>query len=383
MNTMVETKTGNSKQNILVVCIVLFINALFIGKYAARYIPHAFSHALLYVVIVGSVYMLWQKKNWQISSLVISLLTIIIMLAGFLILRYIPVESLHVDRWSVIYSFFTELHNGHYPYGAISNMNNSPGPLPVYFLISYPFYLIHEIGYMPILALGLFVFYMIGKQKREDTDGSFALLLLLLSPFIYWEIVARSTIFFFSLSWLIYSEWLLKKGMNNWVTVLISGIIGGLLLSTRFVYVLLLAIYGIYLLRKKIKLSYLIGWGAIILITFALTILPFYLRFPTEFVSGNPFHTESSSFMPFWFNFLIIPIAIACVYFSKSNSHVVFLSGIALFAIVLIYFLYRIGTDGWINAFYNSSADISYFILPIPFLLGVLSKNIQNKVMNN
>jgi hypothetical protein len=305
------------------------------------------------------------------------------MLAGFLILRYIPVESLHVDRWSVIYSFFTELRNGHYPYGAISNMNNSPGPLPVYFLISYPFYLAHEIGYTPILALGLFVYYIIRRQKGENVDSSFAIFLLLISPFIYWEILARSTIFFFSLSWLIYSEWLLKKGMNNWVTVLISGIIGGLLLSTRFVYVVLLCIYGIYLLRKKIKLSYLMGWGVIVLITFALTILPFYLRFPTEFVRSNPFHTESSAFMPFEFNFLIIPIAIGCGVLSKNNIQVVFLSGIALFTTVLIYFLYRIRIDGWINAFYNSSADISYFILPIPFLLGVLSKNIQNKVMNN
>ena len=371
--------TVNTWQKVSAVAIVLFVNVLFIGKYAARYIPHAWAHAALYAGLAVIACMLWEKKNWRIGSVIITLLGVIIILSSILILKYIPVEKLKVDRWSVIYSFFTELKSGHYPYGAISNMNNSPGPLPVYFAAAYPFYLIGEIAYMPILALGLFIYYMLRKSKREGADYSFAILLLLFSPFIYWEIFARSTIFFFSLLWFIYAEKLLESKVDNWKRALIGGVLGGLLLSTRFVYAIILCVYGIYLLKQKVKLSYLLGWGITVLVVFGLTILPLYLMFPAEFAKSNPFHTESSSFMPFWCNFLFIPIAIGCGLLARNNSQGVFFSGVALFLTVLVYFLFRIGADGWHIAFYESSADISYFILPIPFLLGILSKKVKIK----
>ena len=129
---------------------------------------------------------------------------------------------------------------------------------------------------MTILALGLFVFYITRKAARQGTNNSFVVFLLLVSPFIYWEIFARSTIFCFSVLWFIYADWLLNNGIDSHKAI-ISGILGGLLLSSRLVYTLLLGIYGIYFLKKKVKLPYIIAWATTTIITCTITIAPFYL----------------------------------------------------------------------------------------------------------
>ena len=366
---MALTQTYKRKNNIIAAGIVVLINALFILKYLARYVNHAGVYAMLYMVIAAFGYWLWANGKVKLTRGSVLSLTALFALAFMVALQILPATKLNVDRWSVIYSFWQTAFNGQYPYNSQSHMGNFPGPLPVYFIMALPFYAVKEIGYMPLLSCLLFVGYIFKRGKRENSDYSFTLLLLLASPCIYWEIIARSTLFFVSLLWLIYMEWLLSKQLSDKKHLLFSGVLGGLLLSTRFIYAVVLSIAAIYLWRRDKNLRRIILWGIVSIVVFALTIIPLWFVFPTEFVQYNPFHTEASAFVPFAFNFLFLAIALCCGLLCKSDRSVAFLSGISLVLIVLTYFTYHIILDGWDNAFTNSYADISYFIMAIPFLL--------------
>lgn len=255
-------------------------------------------------------------------------------------------------------------------------MSNLPGPMPFYFLLAYPFYLLKEIGYMPLLALIAFCLYQVNKGRKNNEDHSFALLLLLCSPFMIWEIFARSTVFFVSVLWYIYADWLLSKQVTeNKNKFLLSGFVGGVLLSTRFIYVLGIVLYGIYFLKQKVKVGRLIIWGATMLAGLLITLLPLYILYPKDFLQSNPFQTESLSYMPFWVNFLFPFMALGLGAIVKNKVQVIYLSGMVLLWVVALYFGFHIFKDGWNDTFYNSYADISYFIIPMPFLLGVLYKN--------
>jgi hypothetical protein len=369
---MESTQLYSKRQNIIVVGIIAFINALFILKYLARYIHHAEIYTLAYIILLGLGYLVWEKKKVHISNTFLLLLAGVFTLAFITTLQLIPAEKLNVDRWSVIYSFWETAFQGKYPYSAQSHMGNFPGPLPVYFILALPFYAIKEIGYMPLIASICFILYVLKKGKTESSGYSFPVLILLTSPCIYWEIIARSTLFFFSFLWLIYAEWFLNKGLSDKKNVAIAGLIGGLLLSTRFIYAMLLALWAIYSLRSAKSIARIVVWGAITIIVFSATILPFWLIFPTEFAQFNPFKTESSSFVPFAYNFIFMGIAVLCSFLCKNNQSTLFFSAITMFLVILLYFGYHSSRDGWDNTLTNSYADISYFILPFPFLLASL-----------
>jgi len=357
-----------------IVAVIGFTNALFLGKYLVRYTNYTIPVILVYLVALAAIYRVWNKgaNTIPISAVFLSLALVCVgSVVGF---SRFPVEKLNVDRWSVIYTFFDALKSGTYPYGVRSNMSNLPGPLPVYFVMAYPFYLLKEIGYMPLLALVLLTVYLVKKGKKENTDYTFALFILMFSPFMLWEIFARSTVFFVSVLWYIYADWLLTKGIDKPRNLILAGLFGGLLLSTRFIYVLLLGLYGIYFIKQKVKLPRIILWGFVTLLALLITLLPLYILYPTDFIKSNPFQTESLSYIPFWLNFLFPILALGMGFLAKDNRQAIFFSGMVLLLVVALYFGFHIVKDGWTNTFYMSFADISYFIIPIPFLLGVLGR---------
>ncbi len=368
---MEASQVYSKRQNIIVVGIIGFINALFILKYLDRYVHHAEIYTLSPIlVLLGLGYLVWGKRKVHVTNTFLLLITGVFALAFITALQLIPAAKLNVDRWSVIYSFWQTAFQGKYPYSAQSHMGNFPGPLPVYFILALPFYAVKEIGYMPLLASICFIVYILKRGKNESSDYSFTVLVLLASPCIYWEIVARSTLFFFSFLWLIYADWFLNKGLNDKKHVIRAGLIGGLLLSTRFIYAMLLALWAVYSWRSGKSILRIMGWGTIIVIVFAATIIPLWLIFPTEFAQFNPFKTESSAFVPFAYNFIFIGIAIACAFLCKNNQSTLFFSGITMFLIILLYFGFHISRDGWNNTLTNSyHGYLLYFILPFPFLI--------------
>ncbi|MDK2772888.1 MAG: hypothetical protein KYX68_11780, partial [Flavobacterium sp.] len=114
---------------------------------------------------------------------------------------------------------------------------------------------------------------------------------------------------------------------------------------------------------------YLFTIGLISVLTFALTFLPFIYNHYNDFLKINPFIIQSSALLPFNYSITCIIASLFLVYFIKNNLDVFFYSGIALFLTISIYFLYWIFNIDLETAFFNSYADITYFIFCVPFFM--------------
>ena len=223
----------NRFRQILSLVIIILINLIFALKYFSRGVGHPLSLSIFYVVVLIIMFILLKKINmpWLNSNWLYYLVIVGYCIGHIILFRFIKVENLNVDRWSVISSFWDQIFNHQYPYYAKSHMGNPPGPLPVYFLLTLPFSIIHEIGLLSLLGVGVFMWHL--RKQKTANDSNIALLLIVLSVAVFWEISVRSTIlvngiiFYFCLFWLLNME--LKNAHQRWI----SAVACGLVLSTR------------------------------------------------------------------------------------------------------------------------------------------------------
>ena len=133
-----QLKVYLSKKNISLF-IFLFVNFIFSVKYLSR----ATNYYLIVSILILAFYIyLWKYRhlfNKYFNSL--NRINFLVLLVFFLISIYIfnkvSVDSLNVDRWSVITSFWDSFFKGEYVYLAKSNVGNPPGPMPFYFILAY------------------------------------------------------------------------------------------------------------------------------------------------------------------------------------------------------------------------------------------------------
>ena len=355
-----NSNTLELKKNISL-CIFLFINFIFCVKYLSR-ITTFYIFPSIAIVCVYLLLWRFQKKLTYISKKIKYIIIIYIGISLFLFYK-IPVSTLNVDRWSVITSFWDAFFEGRYAYFAKSNVGNPPGPMPFYFILALPFYLFGELGYYSLMGIISF-YYVANKNIYSKEIVATSILLIISSVFYFWEVSCRSNILFNGTLVLIVIIQLLKKDLN----ILKIGILIGLVLSTRNVYIIPFIISFIYLLKqKKIDLINLFLIGSISLITFLITFLPFIWNHFEDFKVMNPFIIQSSALMPFNLTLIFILFAFLSGVFCKSILDVYFYSEIVLFLTIVCYFLYHFYNEGLYNTFINSTADISYFILCIPF----------------
>jgi len=176
--------------------IFLFINFIFSVKYLSR----VTSFYLIISLLITSIYFLiWKYRikitdKIKIGNRLNYLVLILFIILSTIALKIIPADKLNVDRWSVITSFWDNYFNNKYVYFAKSNLGNPPGPMPFYFLLALPFYLIGELGYFSIL--GLIVFFFLIKKANISKNLQFIIILLVTtSTFFLWEVICRSNIF--------------------------------------------------------------------------------------------------------------------------------------------------------------------------------------------
>ncbi len=359
---------------------ILFINFLFLIKYGIRLTPF---FVFLALGILGIYYLIWRKQTLIFNFKNERLLKISnpIMLLGFigfsvLVFHFLPQEQLNVDRWSVISSFWDNFFEGKYVYFAKSHMGNHPGPMPFYFILALPFYFVGDLGYFSLI--GLLVFYFILYYSKEFVrTRTLMLFLLLISAFYLWEVVTRSNIFTNSSLVLFSIFYFLKSNTdNNFKHLFINGLIIGLLLSTRNVFVIPYSILMLYLIKnKKIKFHKILTLALIVITTFALTFLPFIVNHFSDFLLLNPFVIQSSYLMPAWLSVFCIFASLGLYFFIRNTQDVYFYSGISLFFTISVYFIWEIYFYGFQSAYFGNKADISYFILCIPFFLYFLLQN--------
>lgn len=377
-----QFKNKHILNKFLITSVLLFINLLFCVKYFERITVYYPILTLVIIVLQLGVlnFDFYKKLNNFHKKVILILLFVFAIIGAFLVFSKISIYTLNVDRWSVIYSFWESFFNGEYPYFAKSHMNNPPGPMPVYFIIALPFYLINEIGWMPLVAVFLGVAFLKKNQLSISNQLIFTLFMFSFMGF-YWELISRSTILLNAILVvliLIYSEKSISK--HNY-SFYLSAIFVGVILSTRMVFIMPFISLGIVsLLGKKIPFLRLVYWAFIALLVFILTFLPFYIGFSDSFFVMNPFKVQSGFLLPSIYNYLFILISILLSLIFYKQLSLLLLSGYSLFLSIFIYFLYHLNHSGIQGAYFQSGADISYFLFCVPFLLVhfLIEKKVNN-----
>ncbi len=358
-----------------VIFMFITINMLFYFKY--------FSRISLWAACAGvggyllMAWILWGKAPLRLP-LACSNKVLFLVMGAFLVfcagaLYYIPKELLNVDRWEVIQVFWDAAADGTNPYGVRNSVGNYPGPMPVYFLLYYPFYVLGEVGYATLL---LVVFWLCSFYKRfPRAIAGMMCVALFSSAFLYWEIFTRSTILLNACLFCYFFLYLLKMERPGRMAFYGSAVAGGLLFSIRTVFVLCMLVWVVYALRtRKITWLQLIRWGSVFVVTFGLTFLPFLLRWPDEFRQMNPFVIQSSVLIPFGYVCVFLGIAFLLGFLAKNESDVFFYSAAVLFAMITTHFGYWIGREEFTEAYFNGRSDISYYLFSVPFLLEIMAR---------
>lgn len=359
-----------NKKNISLL-LFFFINFLFGIKYLSRisefYIPITLLIILFYIFVL-------KKFNFintllDKTRLTIKMLLTLYIISSLVLFYLIPKETLNVDRWSVITSFWDNYFSDKYVYFAKSFDGNYPGPMPFYFILALPFYWIGELGLYSLLGIVLFVY--LTKLTNKNKEYSKIVFLLIATSFFYiWEISTRSNIFSNGTIVLISIYFFLKRYTKTLKNNILFGIAFGLVLSTRNVYAIPLIITIMFSIKtKKLDFYNLIQLGLYSLVTFIFTFIPFIWNHFEDFKVMNPFIIQSSYLMPFEYTIIFITASFLSFFVVKNEFDVYFYSGIILFCTILFYFAYTISITSFTTTFFKSAADISYFILCLPFIL--------------
>jgi hypothetical protein len=347
--------------------IYLFINLIFIAKYSSRVTEYYFLLLLLYSATVGCLfYGAHRLPNKFFSAKVFYGLAVLFIASSAAILMAIPPESLRVDRYEMINNFWNNFFAGINPYTPPSTVSNIPGPFPFYFYLAVPFYAIGEIGYYSLSGFVLFVL-ILRKSVQNERTQIFLLLLLILSPAHWWEIVCRSTIFVNAALVLAFILVASRVDSNKNDNVLISALVFGLILSTRSVFSVIMFPLLLFLKAHQTGFVKICLWGVGIGVGFAATFLPI-MFFPGFFSNNNPFAVQSV-FLPNWVPITIVSITALFSLKTTQVSEFVFCSMLAIFALVVAYFAVQVGENSLRAALFASRADISYIILSLPFAI--------------
>lgn len=360
----------SSIKHVLSFFLLLIINALFAFKYSARATEYSLLFCLLYVAFLVAVYLLLGKLNNRLfqSDHFYYVLLVLYLLSFIISFHFIRVENLNVDRWSVISSFWDQAFKGLYPYNARSHIGNYPGPLPFYFVLALPFYLTGEIGYLSLL--GIIVFAVFLRQNLSAKDSTGALFILFVSVSISWEIITRSTILVNAILFMVYLFWLSKEDINKRKTFWKTAISGGLLLSTRTIFIIPLIIYSVFQFKnKKISFKLLSGWMIIVYTVFAITFSPFLIFCFKEFLTRNPFSVQTEHLLPLSISVAFLLIAFITGFICSGEKDVIYCTTGAFVLILVTYFFYFSRQYGFLNAYLNSKIDLSYMLFVFPFVL--------------
>ncbi len=347
-----------------------FVNLIFAFKYFSRYIDHSLLLSVFYIAFLVALFISLKRVRYRFleSAWFFSSILFLYCLGHVVLFHFISVKTLNVDRWSVISSFWEQVFKGQYPYNALSNMGSYPAPFPFYFLMALPFHIIGEIGYFSLTGIIIFAYFLRKNLSRRDSIG--ALIILFLSISVFWEITVRSTIFVNSIFFTLYLFWLQRVDLNNKKQYWASALIGGLLLSTRTIFVLPLVIYCVFLFKSsEITLKSLIGWSLIILGVFTLTFSPFFIFYLHEFLNRNPFNVQTEHLFPFKVSVVFFILSVIAGFICSNKIEILYYS-CGIFVLILItYFTLFIHRYSLVNAYLKSSIDLSYMLFTFPFLL--------------
>ena len=367
------------KTNWLALILYIFINSLFILKYGLRLLPWyiVIAACLLYggIVVLGNKYKYLITKlsylNIQRGTTFIALLICLLFLLAF---QYIPDPmTIQVDRWSAIHNFLFNLTHGIYPYAAQTHLDGYGSPFPVWQLFHLPFYLMGNVGLSFIAGILLFVHSL--SLHLKDKEEQIAFVFLACSPAFIYEVFVRSdlmTNFVVSMSILLYC---IHYRLTIQKNPLLLGIIVGLMMSTRFSAIIPFCIYYFYDFFYA-QLRQQVSFLSLVIFTFCITFLPFLLWDSQMllFFEYNPFILQTRQGHPLDL-LLLIPVGIALSFWQQKQPNRHFIaSAFMLFLLVTVTFTHTMFINNSWTELFDSTFDITYFGMALPFLCATLSQ---------
>lgn len=358
----------------------LFVNALFILKYVSRTSTNPYLVLGVYCIIITALVYFSslqniKKKEQLLKAGFYSLLFLIIATIAILLIK-VDRYSVNVDRWSAVTFFLDNFFQGNYPYSAHTHVSetNYPSPFPVWYLINLPFYLMGDVG-IGLIFFILITAFFIRYYFQSWHKSLLFLLLLVLSPAYWWEVMVRSDAMSNAFLVFIVIVWFEKSGKTLSANSLTAIILCGLIASTRLSAILPLALYffkPFLSLNLKKKAFFISGIALIILVSF----LPF-VCWDTQnwiFFSRNPFMSQSGIGNIY---VLIGMVALGILFSLKwTGLHSFFnAASIFIFTFVASSQISLIVTRGINGSFFSDPTyDVSYFSLILPYCIGYLTR---------
>lgn len=352
--------------NFLCAALYLLINVVFVIKYSAEVTSHNYSLAAGYAALVIVVLAAARRVPARFFSRKL-FFALTALYTGFwiVLLAWVPVESITLDRYEMIRLFWDNFFAGRNPYTPRVPGSNIPGPFPMYFYLALPFHLAGEIGYFSLAGVLVFA-YLLRNHIRSEQDRIILLVALLLSPAVAYGILCRSTLFVNSVLVLLYV--LTVSGMQpdtGWKEG-ISAFFAGLLLSTRSIVLVVLLPFLVFLGVQRAGWRRIVLWGAWAAAGCAASFLP-VIFFPGFFPDNNPVAVQSI-FLPSWIPALVLLTMCLLASRYRSIHSLIAASGLAIFALSAIHILLVIHEYGYQPAIFHDGADISYLNLALPFV---------------
>lgn len=360
--------------NKLKIVIYIAINILFILKYVGRTAINPYYCASIYAIVCTAVYVLLYKgiKTEKMArNLFYGLLTCTV--AGILLLLYkVDPMTVRVDRWSATTYFLDGLFEGVYPYGIHTHVcqSNFPSPFPMWQYINIPFWLMGDVGLGLVAFLLLFVF-MIRWFTNSWKTTVLALILLMLAPCYWWEVLVRSDGLSNAILVFCVILWMEKQKisfLNHWV---LTAIICGMVASTRLSAIIPMALYvaNSYFKSNALRMS-LSPVIALAVLGFFFVPYIFWDTTTWVFFSRNPFMSQSST-GNIWILLVMAAIALATILlYNKDINRYMRSTAAFVFCFFLAAICYNHAVrHADIPFFADADFDISYLTLSLPYCL--------------
>jgi len=358
---------------ILLVVYYLLVNILFIYKYGLRQdmIPVVVIIAA-YLPCVCAVLFFNFKKLKYLKEIYFTLIALTTLLLIFVVCN-VDKYALMVDRWSAMEVGIRAWLNGEYPYTAIDHLNQHSSNFPGLLLIGLPFYLLGNVGFLQVFSFAALAFCL---YKYFETDKALKfIVLLLLSPAFWWEIIVLSDLmsnFILVLVFILLIDKYLPSDKFKYPIAL--GSVLAVLILTRGIVFIPIALYfakDFYRLPWTGKLKTAIAFTAVVV----LLILSVLWNCPDweTLKHYNPFLLQTALIPPVIY-VIVILLPLLLTFRIKNVRFDLCYYTVALVAIPVLYALvFKITAFGFQKTIVGSSMDLSYLSMLFPFLLILLS----------
>jgi len=252
--------------------------------------------------------------------------------------------------------------------------------LPFHFYSALPFYAFPDMGILTLVGvLGFVGIVFIAIRDNKQTLA--VILAFVLSPGIWWELAARSTLVSNIALVLLFLLIVDHAALQTPLQIFLYGALGGLILSTRSVVIFPLAIYGSCRFLRQLKFFQAIVFGAAMGLAFALMFLPLVLLWnPQELWRDNPLMYQMNRYLPTWTLPIFLVASLVAGLTANNRCELYDRMGFVLFLTALGSLVFTIIQTGWQAAILGSEFDISYFLLALPFVLLAISKSDAHKI---